>query len=741
LPSMDLAYLFRALLRRKWIIIVSTVFGSAAGVIGTMFLPRNFVSYAQYTTGFSQTQRVSLSLNEIFDVNQIDARFTNVIETFHSPTVLGMMAYDLLLHDLESSRPFRILTDKEKKDTVYLRTDFEKVKKILRDKLSDMTLLTTYDPDEKRVFDLIALYGYGEFNLSKKLSIERVPHTDYLDVTYSSEKPELSAYVVNEIGVKFKEFYTTLTTSRTKESLSKLDSLAHSKQKQVDSLRKVYEDFRSKIGTPNIGDQATAAMSGVQELTTSLTTEQSRNNELKSQLISVNEQLATLNSTTVAPIRVENNNDEILSLREKNRQLNSQLAQSGGDDPDIKTKIEENNKRILQLSSTSPTAGTGNSAQKLSEKKEELQTQKINLETDLKASEQNIDLYKSRLKEFREVAFSGGGAEATANALQNDLNIAQKDLEKYNSSIFASQDIDVAPDFNFKQTLNGQPSLKPESNHRTLIVGISGLSMLFITSLFILILEFIDTSVSTPSFFFRATKMKLLTTINKIDIQKKPLKEYFETGNQIDREKSSNIFIENLRKLRFELENCGKKVILVTSFKPKEGKSLIIESLARAFSMSKKKILIIDANFSDNSLTRTFSAKPALETFSLGSQDNAIDKIWGITTLTNISNTDIIGCNEGNYTPSEVLPKNNLLMNIQKIAQHYDIIFIEGAALNTHADSKELSKFADGIVTVVSSKDIIRETDKESIQFLKNHTGNKFVGAVLNNVNEEFLDF
>jgi hypothetical protein len=186
---------------------------------------------------------------------------------------------------------------------------------------------------------------------------------------------------------------------------------------------------------------------------------------------------------------------------------------------------------------------------------------------------QNITLYKQRVEEFRKEAFSGGGNEALANSFQNDMNEAQKDLDKYNNSIFASQDIDVAPDFNFKQTLEGQPPILPEPTHRTLSVGISGLSMLFLSTLFILILEFLDTSIRTPSFFQRETKMKLLTTVNKIDLQKKQLKDYFEVTNQPDREASFNFFIENMRKLRFELESSGKKVILITSLKPKEGKS------------------------------------------------------------------------------------------------------------------------------------------------------------------------
>ncbi len=741
---MDLTYLFKALLRKKWIIIFSALLGASAGIVFSFFQKRSYVSMAQYTTGFSQTQKVSLSLTEILDVNQVDSRFNNVIETFHSPVVLGMMAYDLLLHDLESPRPFRILTAKQKSDSSYTNVNLEKAKKILRSKLSDMQLLITYDPDEKKVWELIGLYGYGEFSLTKKLNVERVPHTDYLNVSFGSEKPELSAYVVNTIGIKFKEFYTLLTTTRTQESLTKLDSLTLSKTRQVDSLRKRYEDFRAKIGTPNIGDAATAAMGGVQELTTQLTSEQSKYNTLNEQLKSVIEQLNIINAAPVTQTRVEsNNNEEILALKEKNKTLSAQLAQRGGVDQDIQTQIDANTKKIVALSPTiSSTSPTGlSSSQKAQDKKDELQKRKLELEAEISASRQNVALYNTRLEEFQKKAYSGGGAEAVANAMENDLNVAQKDLDKYHNSIFASQDIDVAPDFNFKQTLQGQPPITPESMHRTLIVAIAGLSMLFISILSILILEFLDTSLRTPSFFQKETKMKLLTTINKIDLQRKQLKDYFDVAGAQNSDSSSSLFIGNLRKLRYELENCGKKVILVTSLKPKEGKSTILESLAYTFSMSKKKVLIIDSNFSDNSLTRTFSAKPTLETFSLNVQDNAIDKIWGVTTLTNISNTDIIGCNEGNYTPSEILPKNNLLLNIHKIAQHYDFILIEGAALNNHADSKELSKFAEGIITVFSSKEVIREIDKESIQFLKNGTGNKLIGAVLNNVEEEYLDF
>ena len=74
------------------------------------------------------------------------------------------------------------------------------------------------------------------------------------------------------------------------------------------------------------------------------------------------------------------------------------------------------------------------------------------------------------MEQFSKIAFSGGGQEVIANAYLNDLMIAQKDLEKYNSSIFASQDIDVSPDFKFKQIMLGQPPIKPEPGKGFLLI-------------------------------------------------------------------------------------------------------------------------------------------------------------------------------------------------------------------------------------------------------------------------------
>lgn len=134
-----------------------------------------------------------------------------------------------------------------------------------------------------------------------------------------------------------------------------------------------------------------------------------------------------------------------------------------------------------------------------------------------------------------------------------------------------------------------------------------------------------------------------------------------------------------------------------------------------------------------------FEAKPALTQFSLGDKEAAVEKFLGITSMTSIPNTDLIGCAEGNYTPSEVLPKNNLFDNINKVAERYDYVIIEGASLNEHADSKELARYAEAIIVVFDAKSVLKQTDKDSIEYLKSAEG-KFIGTVLNNVEPDNME-
>jgi len=84
----------------------------------------------------------------------------------------------------------------------------------------------------------------------------------------------------------------------------------------------------------------------------------------------------------------------------------------------------------------------------------------------------------------------------------------------------------------------------------------------------------------------------------------------------------------------------------------------------------------------------------------------------------------------------EILPRDNLLRHLSTLTSEYDYIFMEGPPLNDFSDSKELAQFADGIIGIFSATNIIKQIDKQSMNFFREHNG-KFIGAILNKVDLE----
>ena len=146
--------------------------------------------------------------------------------------------------------------------------------------------------------------------------------------------------------------------------------------------------------------------------------------------------------------------------------------------------------------------------------------------------------------------------------------------------------------------------------------------------------------------------------------------------------------------------------------------------------MSKKRILIIDTNFSNNDLTMQLHGEPVLET--MANEDPGISTAVKIRAFsknvgTGVGEVFIIGSKGGDYTPSEVLPRENILTKLHSMLPEFDYIFLEGPPLNDFSDSRELVHYVDGVVAVFSATNIIKQIDKESVNFFREMNG-KFCG-------------
>ena len=358
-------------------------------------------------------------------------------------------------------------------------------------------------------------------------------------------------------------------------------------------------------------------------------------------------------------------------------------------------------------------------------------------EADLRSTNEKISLLQSGINNLSGGLSGMAASSAEIQKINSDIDIATREYTSAKDRLNAVMSLAQGYD-GFKQTIYGQPALSPEPSKRLIFIAFGGCAGLFLSMLVIVLLEYLDQSIKTPSQFYRLTNLPLLGVVNHIN---KLGGNVLDHAGSIDGDdkKRHNVFRELLRKVRYEIEQSGKRIFLFTSTEAGQGKTTLIQAISYSLSLGKKKVLIIDTNFCNNDLTEVLAAKPLLEKFYVNGKPFSLEEAKKLITKTTVEGIDTIGCGSGDYTPSEILPKNHLLNYLPELLNEYDFILLEGAPLNKYTDSKELVEYSDGLIAVFGSDASLSATDKESISFLKQNK-DKFIGAILNKVKTEDLN-
>lgn len=732
---MDLIYLFKSLLRRKWLIIGSTILAVALAFLLTMNQKKLFRSYAQMATGFTTASSQVKLQDAGFNIYEIDVKFNNVVESFRSPKVIGMISYALMIHDLENPKPYRTLTGEEKEKEAALKVDRTKMLAKLHEYYNKEKLLSSFDPEERKYLELIKLHRYDLENLRKLLYVDRVQRTDFVNIEFNSGNPELSAFVVNQICQEFLRNHESSRSQQNVQSISTLKTLVDQKKLELDSNLTI---MRVRGGV-DVSVESTSKLTQVSTFETRIADERNLLNTARNSLEEIESRLREMDrtNTTTSTGTSSTANMDYVRLKTQRDQLLAEYVNKGSNDAELYARYQKAAKEAQQKlnainSSSTGLGGTG------VETKASLLQKKSDLEIQIKSAEQNIASYASRIGALNSSVNSAAQRSADNLAMQKQVELAQAEYENVKSRYDAALNNKVAPMDDFRQTLFGQPAVEPEPSKRMIILGFAGMTMFVFCCIAIIFMEYIDVSIKTPSQYLKTMDLKLIGVVTKLG-KKKSIEDAFETSPDGKQQDSGEAFREQLRKIRFEIEQSGHKVFLVTSARKGEGKTTIIKALAKSFSLSRKNILLIDANFPNNTLTASYDAKPMLEDFTGQESNISFQKLGTAVSPTNIPNVDIIGCKGGDYTPEEVLGEYNILRYLPLLAKGYDYIFIEGPALNGRADSRELVRYVESVISVVSARSSIKQTDKESLSFLKD-LKEKYTGAVLNYIEPGNID-
>lgn len=729
---MDFLYLFKALLRRKWIVIGVTLLAMVAAFLFTMGSEKVYRATAQFSTGFTQRD-IQVLTDDKSSLQTIDIRFNNVIENMTSPRVRSLVSYSLMLHDLQSGEPFKRLTEKQQESPNFKAISPETVISILKNKVDSITMLATTDERQRQVSRYIDLYEYDIATLAKNLEVARFQRSDYINVVYSSENPNLSAFVANETGNQYMRLSTKSSGSLIGASVTTLDSILQAKKDTLDKRNQAKTRFMASAQVIDVNSESQSAMSQISSFEGLLIEEKGLRQGYTYQVEQLNGLIREARAKQNGSATTNKNNGEYIRLRNERTDLVNRYKASGSTDKILASQIRDIDQRMAKI----PISTSGLQTTETDQTLDDLIQKKIAAEAQVRSSNEKIASYESKIGMLNggQATMAVKGADITQ--LNKDIEVAQQEYTEAKNRLDQAKTLGTNAQTGFSQTLVAEPPLRPEPSKRMILMLLAGFSAFFIASAVVIAKALLDKSIRTPSNFHRLTTLPLIGVINNVKFRDVNILEQVSFFDDHDNERG-NMFKEFLRKLRFELESSGKRIFLFTSTEPNHGKTSLIQALAYSLSLGKKRVLIIDTNFCNNDLTMAIHASPVLEKFELDGRPFSSAEVSKLVTKTSAPGVNIIGCAGGDYTPSEGLPKNHLLNYLHDLHGDYEYIFLEGAPLNGFTDTKELTAFADGVIAVFSADQVLSEADYESIDFLKDN--DKFLGAVLNKVQDDNIN-
>lgn len=190
---------------------------------------------------------------------------------------------------------------------------------------------------------------------------------------------------------------------------------------------------------------------------------------------------------------------------------------------------------------------------------------------------------------------------------------------------------------------------------------------------------------------------------------------------------------EELKTLRTNLIFCGadKKVVMVTSTAPNEGKSDTSMNLAISLAKLNKRVLLMDLDLRKSVMIAKCDAEQVKYGMShfLSGQCQLTDAIY----TTNVPKMHIAMAGPAGPNPTELLSGEIFQKMLKSLREVYDYIIIDTAPLGLVIDAAIVARECDGALIVVEAGKIkYRQVQRVKAQI--EDSGCPVLGAVLNKV-------
>ncbi|MCA9929385.1 MAG: polysaccharide biosynthesis tyrosine autokinase [Anaerolineales bacterium] len=250
------------------------------------------------------------------------------------------------------------------------------------------------------------------------------------------------------------------------------------------------------------------------------------------------------------------------------------------------------------------------------------------------------------------------------------------------------------------------------------------------------VLEFLDDTIKTPDQLARLTGLSTLAGIAEIRS---------DPSGLITISKPRSPTSEAYRVLRTAIQfavadDKSKRVLLVSSAVPEEGKSTTAANLAIVMAQAGNRVLLVDADLRRPSQHRVFkvSNKRGLSDLMLqfaadGSKDDMQGLLEDAVQQTPVDDLSLITCGPIPPNPSELLASQKMDTMLEAAAIDYDFVILDSPPVLAVTDSMILSAKADAMLMVVRARKSRKQYVKDVTERLQEVNAN-VLGWVLNSL-------
>ena len=412
--------------------------------------------------------------------------------------------------------------------------------------------------------------------------------------------------MINTLITEFVDFYSNYIKGNQQKAVNFLDMLMKKKYDSMNAKMRLLRDYKIRYRVLNLNEQAKSLYGQIADFESKLQVAQKDVEAYEGAIRGIERKFSPQDRRYLESVVVDVN-QAVISTRDKLRQVTNDLVKSNFD-PRIKEKQDslrnELEKKVFESTDRLLVSPLAN--------KQLLVQQKLNLEIALDQVRSSIDPLSSELRRLNEKFDMLVPHEALIQSYEGSVDVAGKEYLDIQNR-FNQTSLESSMTVQLRQIEMAMPG-PAQPSKKLLLVALAGIISFVFCLAALFVIFYLDDSIQNATELANKTNLPVLAYLPYINTSMLDLTNLWKNG---EGNRITIAFKNLLRSLRFEIERemGNQKVLVVTSLIDGEGKTLISLGLAYAYSMVNKRVLVIDGNFDQPTISETTSSNTYLEDY------------------------------------------------------------------------------------------------------------------------------